>query len=52
MLRGGIFLRPGESEWLPGRGARPNDSHSKYLLLSDALDRSEAISFRTVADLE
>jgi hypothetical protein len=47
MLRGGIFLPPGESEWLPARGARPNDSHAKYLLLSDGLDRSETISFRT-----
>jgi formylglycine-generating enzyme required for sulfatase activity len=52
LLRGGIFLPPGESEWLVARGARPNDSHAKYLLLSDGLDRSETISFRTVADLE
>jgi formylglycine-generating enzyme required for sulfatase activity len=50
MLRGGVFLPPGESEWLPARGARPNDSHAKYLLLSDGLDRSEAVSFRTIAD--
>jgi formylglycine-generating enzyme required for sulfatase activity len=48
MLRGGVFLPPGESEWLPARGARPNDSHAKYILLSDGLDRSETISFRTV----
>jgi iron(II)-dependent oxidoreductase len=51
MLRGGIFLPPGESEWLPARGARPNDSHNKYVLLSDELDRSDTISFRTVLDL-
>jgi hypothetical protein len=51
MLRGGIFLAHGESEWLPARGARPNDSHAKYLLLSDGLDRSETISFRTLVDL-
>jgi formylglycine-generating enzyme required for sulfatase activity len=50
MLRGGVYLPPGESEWLPARGARPNDDHAKYLLLSDGLDRSEAISFRTVID--
>ncbi|HEX3344906.1 MAG TPA: SUMF1/EgtB/PvdO family nonheme iron enzyme, partial [Polyangiaceae bacterium] len=49
MLRGGVFLRPGTSEWLVARGVRPNDSHAKYLLLSDGLDRSEAISFRTVS---
>jgi len=51
MLRGGVFLPPGESEWLVSRGARPNDSHAKYLLLSDGLDRSETISFRTVATI-
>ena len=49
MLRGGVFLPPGESEWLVARGVRPNDSHAKYILLSDGLDRSEAISFRTVS---
>jgi iron(II)-dependent oxidoreductase len=48
MLRGGVYLPPGASEWLPARGARPNDSHAKYILLSDGLDRSEAVSFRTV----
>jgi iron(II)-dependent oxidoreductase len=48
VLRGGVFLPPGESEWLIARGARPNDHHAKYLLLSDGLDRSETISFRTV----
>lgn len=47
MLRGGIFLPPGESEWLVARGARPNDSHAKYLLATDGLDRSSTISFRT-----
>jgi formylglycine-generating enzyme required for sulfatase activity len=50
MLRGGVYLATGESEWLPARGARPNDHHAKYLLLSDGLDRSEAVSFRTVID--
>jgi hypothetical protein len=50
MLRGGVHLPPGESEWLPARGARPNDDHAKYLLLSDGLDRSGTISFRTVSD--
>jgi hypothetical protein len=49
LLRGGVFLRPGTSEWLVARGPRPNDSHAKYLLLADGLDRSEAISFRTVS---
>jgi formylglycine-generating enzyme required for sulfatase activity len=49
MLRGGVFLPPGASEWLVARGARPNDSHAKYLLLSDGLDRSETVSFRTVS---
>jgi iron(II)-dependent oxidoreductase len=49
MLRGGVFLPPGESEWLVARGARPNDSHAKYLLLADGLDRSETVSFRTVS---
>jgi gamma-glutamyl hercynylcysteine S-oxide synthase len=49
MLRGGIFLPPGESEWLVMRGPRPNDYHAKYILLADGLDRSETISFRTVA---
>jgi iron(II)-dependent oxidoreductase len=48
MLRGGVFLPPGESEWLPARGPRPNDSHAKYLLLADGLDRSATVSFRTV----
>jgi formylglycine-generating enzyme required for sulfatase activity len=49
MLRGGAFLPPGASEWLVARGVRPNDSHAKYILLADGLDRSEAISFRTVS---
>jgi hypothetical protein len=52
MLRGGSPLPPGESEWLPARGPRPIDSHCKYLLLGDGLDRSESVSFRTVVDLE
>ncbi|HEX8789749.1 MAG TPA: SUMF1/EgtB/PvdO family nonheme iron enzyme [Polyangiaceae bacterium] len=52
MLRGGSPLPPGESEWLPDRGARPLDSHAKYLLLADGLDRSDAITFRTVVDLD
>src|SRR5262249_54308968 len=51
MLRGGIYLPHGESEWLPARGARPNDSHAKYVLMSDELDRSETVSFRTAIDL-
>jgi len=51
MLRGGVYLPPGTSEWLVERGVRPNDAHAKYLLLADGLDRSEAVSFRTVADL-
>ena len=28
---------------------RPNDSHAKYLLLADGLDRSETVSFRTAS---
>jgi hypothetical protein len=48
MLRGGVFLPRGDSEWLPARGPRPNDHHAKYLLLSDGLDRSATVSFRTV----
>jgi gamma-glutamyl hercynylcysteine S-oxide synthase len=48
MLRGGVYLPPGASEWLVARGARPNDSHAKYLLLADGLDRSETVSFRTI----
>jgi gamma-glutamyl hercynylcysteine S-oxide synthase len=51
MLRGGVFLPPAESEWLVARGARPNDSHAKYILLSDGLDRSSTVSFRTVSEL-
>lgn len=51
MLRGGAPLPPGESEWLPARGPRPVDSHAKYILMSDELDRSETISFRTVVDI-
>jgi hypothetical protein len=48
MLRGGTHLPPGASVWLPERGARPNHSHAKYILLGDGLDRSATISFRTV----
>ena len=51
MLRGGVFLPPGQSEWLPPRGAQPNDFHAKYILLADGLDRSGMISFRTVVDV-
>jgi len=51
LLRGGVYLPPGESEWLAPRGAHPNDHHAKYVLLSDGLDRSEAISFRTVRSI-
>jgi hypothetical protein len=52
MLRGGSPLPPGESEWLPARGPRPIDSHCKYLLLGEGLDRSESVSFRTAVDLD
>jgi formylglycine-generating enzyme required for sulfatase activity len=48
MLRGGVYLPQGASEWLVARGARSNDSHAKYILLADGLDRSETVSFRTV----
>lgn len=51
MLRGGSPLPPGASEWLSDRGPRPIDSHSKYLLLSEGLDRSGTVTFRTVIDL-
>jgi formylglycine-generating enzyme required for sulfatase activity len=51
MLRGGVFLPPRQSEWLPERGTRPNDSHAKYLLLADGLDRAATISFRTAFSL-
>lgn len=51
MLRGGVYLPPGVSEWLVARGPRPNDSHAKLVLLADDLDRGETISFRTVCDL-
>lgn len=50
LLRGGAFLPPGESEWLVARGPRPNDSHAKYILMTDGLDRSAAVSFRTVVE--
>lgn len=52
MLRGGSPLPPGESEWLPPRGPRPIDSHAKYILMADGIDRSDAITFRTVLDLD
>lgn len=48
MLRGGVYLPAGGSEWLIARGARPNDFHARYLLTSEGMDRSEAVSFRTV----
>jgi gamma-glutamyl hercynylcysteine S-oxide synthase len=48
MLRGGVFLPPGQSAWLVARGPRPNDSHAKYILMSDGVDRSATVSFRTV----
>jgi formylglycine-generating enzyme required for sulfatase activity len=51
MLRGGSFLPPARSEWIVERGPRPNHSHTKYILMSDSLDRSAAVTFRTVADL-
>ncbi len=50
LLRGGVYLPPGSSEWLTARGPRPNQFHAKYLLMSEGLDRSASISFRTVAD--
>lgn len=47
-LRGGSPLPERDSEWLPERGKRPNDSHVKYLLLADGLDRASTITFRTM----
>jgi hypothetical protein len=47
-LRGGSPLPERDSEWLPERGRRPIDSHVKYLLLADGLDRASTITFRTV----
>jgi hypothetical protein len=55
MLRGGTYLAPPPlpqtREWVIERGARPNSFHAKYFLTAPALDRSEAISFRTVSPL-
>jgi len=48
MLRGGSPLPKTPSEWHAPRGLQPIESHAKYILLADALDRSAAISFRTV----
>lgn len=48
MLRGGSPLPATPSEWHAPRGPQPFDSHAKYILLSDGLDRSATISFRTV----
>lgn len=50
-LRGGSPLPERDSEWLPERGKRPIDSHVKYILLSDGLDRASTITFRTVTTL-
>lgn len=47
-LRGGSPLADRDSEWLPERGRRPIDSHVKYILLADGLDRASTITFRTV----
>ena len=47
-LRGGSPLPERDSEWLPERGKRPIDSHVKYLLLADGLDRASTITFRTM----
>lgn len=47
-LRGGSPLPERDSEWLPERGKRPTDSHVKYLLLADGIDRASTITFRTV----
>jgi hypothetical protein len=47
-LRGGSPLPERDSEWLPERGKRPIDSHVKYILLADGLDRASTITFRTV----
>jgi iron(II)-dependent oxidoreductase len=48
VLRGGSYLSPASSVWIIPRGPRPNDFHAKYLLMSDGLDRSESVGFRTV----
>ena len=58
MLRGGTYLgtdldQPGSggsgpSEWMLPRGAHPNNYHAKFFLVSEGLDRSEAISFRVI----
>ena len=47
MLRGGLSLPPRKSEWLVDRGAI--DSHAKYILMGTDVDRSDTITFRTVA---
>jgi hypothetical protein len=47
-LRGGSPLPERDSEWLPERGVRPIDSHAKYILLADGVDRASTITFRTV----
>jgi hypothetical protein len=47
-LRGGSPLPERDSEWLPERGKRPIDSHVKYILLADGLDRASTMTFRTV----
>ncbi len=51
MIRGGSYLPPSTSEWIIPKGPRPNQFHAKYILTGGGMDRSESISFRTIAEM-
>jgi iron(II)-dependent oxidoreductase len=51
VLRGGSYYQPQGSKWYFPQAYRL-DEHGKYLLMSPGMDRSGAIGFRCVADLE
>jgi len=52
MLRGGSAYRAEGSGWYFPGGPQPIETHAKFLLMWEGLDRCESIGFRCVASAE
>jgi hypothetical protein len=51
VLRGGSYYQPGGSIWYFPQAYR-NDQHGKLLLMAPSEDRSGAVGFRCVMDMQ
>ena len=52
IIRGGSFFQAKGSDWYMDGGPRPNNHHTKFLLMWSGLDRCDTIGFRCVKDVK